>query len=414
MDANEHEFRANRFRFQTTARESVPIRVHWHSFAVNLMASSGSKQRFVVPAPLDLSQIRVLPLAERRSLTRVEDILVPPDRAPASCPDQVRETVRECARRIRRAREAGASVMLLYGAHLLRNGAALVLEQMMARNWITHLATNGAGTIHDWEYAFLGRSTESVEQNVATGTFGTWDETGRNLQLALLAGGVRGEGYGRSLGRFILEDGTTLPAADELEQQLRAEPAHPLAPARSELLVALRKHGLTAGRISIEHGWKHASILAQAFRHGVPLTVHPGIGYDIISNHPMFNGAVIGRAAELDFKQFGGAVEGLDGGVVLSVGSAIMGPQVFEKSLSCVNNLRLQQGRPIVRDFGIYVVDLQDGGNWDWTQGEPPKTNPAYYLRFCKSFSRMGGEMQYCQCDNMTFVHSVFRELATV
>lgn len=374
---------------------------------------SNSTPRFVAPAPLDLAQIRVLPLAERRSLTRVEDILVPPDKSPAACPEPVRETIRACAARIRRARQAGASVMLLYGAHLLRNGAALVLEQMMARNWITHLATNGAGTIHDWEYAFLGRSTESVEQNVATGTFGTWDETGRNLQLALLAGGVRGEGYGRALGRFILEDGTTLPATDDLEGQLRDEPTHPLAPARAELLVAMRKHGLRAGRIAVEHRWKHASILAQAFRHGIPLTVHPGIGYDIISNHPMFNGAVIGRAAELDFKQFGGAVQGLDGGVVLSVGSAIMGPQVFEKSLSCVNNLRLQHGRPIVRDFGIYVVDLQDGGNWDWTKGEPPKTNPAYYLRFCKSFSRMGGEMSYCQCDNMTFVHHLFRELAT-
>ena len=100
-----------------------------------------------------------------------------------------------------------------------------------------------------------------------------------------------------------------------------------------------------AGRINVEHRWKQASILGQAYRHGVPMTVHPGIGYDIIANHPIFNGAAIGRAAEWDFKLFGGSVEQLDGGVVLSVGSAIMGPQVFEKSLSCVNNLRLQSGR---------------------------------------------------------------------
>ena len=105
----------------------------------------------------------------------------------------------------------------------------------------------------------------------------------------------------------------------------------------------------------------------------------------------MFNGAAIGRAAAMDFRLFGRAVEGLDGGVVLSVGSAIMAPQVFEKSISCVNNLRLQAGRQIVHDHTMYVVDIQDGGNWDWSQGEPPKDNPAYYLRFCKSFSRMGG-----------------------
>ena len=112
----------------------------------------------------------------------------------------------------------------------------------------------------------------------------------------------------------------------------------------------MREQGWSAGRVAVDHRWKHASIIAQAYRHGVPLTVHPGIGYDIISNHPIFNGAVIGRAAEWDFKLFGGSVEGLDGGVVLSVGSAIMGPQVFEKSISCVNNLRLQNGRGIVRD----------------------------------------------------------------
>jgi hypothetical protein len=106
-------------------------------------------------------------------------------------------------------------------------------------------------------------------------------------------------------------------------------------------------------------------------------------------------------------------VEGLDGGVVLSVGSAIMAPQVFEKSISCVNNLRLQQKRPIVHDHSIYVVDIQDGGRWDWSKGEPPKDNPAYYLRFCKSFARMGGEMHYLQCDNVLFLQLLIRNLAS-
>jgi hypothetical protein len=125
----------------------------------------------------------------------------------------------------------------------------------------------------------------------------------------------------------------------------------------------------------------------------------------------MFNGALIGRAAELDFKQFAGSVEGLDGGVVLSVGSAIMGPQVFEKSLSCVHNLRIAAGRALVSGHSIYVVDLQNGGGWDWSQGEPPKTHPAYYLRFCKSYSRMGGAMRYLQCDNAAFIHNLCRAL---
>src|SRR5262249_45421338 len=163
--------------------------------------------------------------------------------------------------------------------------------------------------------------------------------------------------YGRSLGRFIVEDGVTLPATESLEASLRSEPAHPLAPARADLLRAMLTHKLAAGKIEVIHRWKATSVLGHAFRQNVPLTVHPGIGYDIIANHPMFNGAAIGRAAELDFRQFGAAVERLDGGVVLSVGSAVMAPQVFEKSLSCVNNLRLQAKRSIVRGHIFYVVD---------------------------------------------------------
>jgi len=363
--------------------------------------------------PLDLSRLKVFPLEQRNSLTRADDVLLDPDALPASCPADVSGPIAECAGKIRLARERGAGVILIYGAHLLRNGAAGILGRMMKDGWITHLATNGAGTIHDWEYSWLGRSTESVRANVPTGSFGSWDETGRNIHLALLAAALRGDGYGVGLGRFIAEDGVDLPSADELESAIRAEPSHPLTPARADALQAIRRHGLPTGRIDVEHRWKHASILAQAYQNKVPMTVHPGVGYDIIANHPMFNGAAIGRAAGIDFALIGGSVESLDGGVVLSVGSAIMGPQVFEKILSCVNNLRLQDGRPIVSGHSIYVVDLQDGGGWDWSTGEPPKTNPAYYLRFCKSYARMGGEMHYLQCDNAAFIHNLYRQVAS-
>ena len=358
------------------------------------------------PEPLDLTKIRVYPLAQRQSLSPLEKLLAD-GAAPRACPDSLLGTIEGCASKIRSARERRASVMLLYGAHLVKNGALPLVNSLIQSGWLTHIATNGAGTIHDWELSFLGRTEESVRKNVVTGTFGTWDETGRNIHLALLSGALRGEGYGRSLGRFIDEDGVTLPSARSLSEALREQPTHPLAPARAELLQAMCNHGLPEGRVEVKHPWKDTSILAQAFRHNVPFTVHPGIGYDIISNHPMFNGAAIGRAAAQDFRLIGRAVDGLDGGVVLSVGSAIMAPQVFEKSLSCVNNLRLQSGRGTVRDHTIYVVDIQDGGQWDWTQGEPPKANPAYYLRFCKSFSRMGGAMGYLQCDNVLFLQAL-------
>ena len=363
------------------------------------------------PSPLDLTNLRVYPLAERHSQSRLQEILIEPADPPPQCPEAASRIVCDCALRIKFARQRNAAVLLIYGAHLIKNGGQLLLNQMMERGWLSHLATNGAGIIHDWEFSFLGRSTESVRDNVAAGTFGAWDETGRYIHLALLAGGLRGEGFGRSLGRFMSEDGATLPTVGSLEQQLRDEPSHPLAPARADLLLSMRRHQLQGGRHMVLHRFRHACVLANAFRQEVPFTVHPGVGYDIISNHPMFNGAAIGRAAEIDFRLFGGSLERLDGGVVLSIGSAIMGPQVFEKSLSCVNNLRLQAGRPIVKDHAIYVIDLQDGGNWDWTKGEPPKDHPAYYLRFCKSYSRMGGSMHYVQCDNVLFLHHLFHAL---
>mgnify|MGYP006908227150 CR=1 FL=1 len=362
--------------------------------------------------PLDLKEVKVFPLAERDSEARLEDILVEPDSIPAPCSPENLERIRACARQIAGARSAKSTVMAIYGAHLIKNGGANILIRLLEQRWITHLATNGAGIIHDWEFAFIGRSTESVRKNVAAGTFGTWDETGRNIHLSVLVGGTENAGLGESLGRFVIEDGITLPDTDSLEHLLRSEPSHPLTPARAELLQAMLQHHLGSGRHEIRHPWKDSCVLAQAFKHNVPFTVHPGIGYDIIATHPMFNGAALGRAATVDFQLFCGSLERLDAGVALSIGSAIMGPQVFEKSLSCVNNLRIQQGRKIVQSHAIYVVDLQDGGNWDWTHGEPPKDNPAYYLRFCKSYARMGGAMHYLQCDNVQFLHHLLIELS--
>lgn len=361
--------------------------------------------------PLDLKRLKVRPLAERQSLTTLEQILVDPTQPPPACSREMLAAIRDCAVQITAARKRNASVILMYGAHLVKNGLLAVVNQLVERDAVTHLATNGAGVIHDWELAFLGRTAESVRDNVATGTFGAWDETGHNIHLALLAGAPRGEGFGQSLGRFIEEDGVALPTKDVLEKSLRDQPSHPLSPARAELLRAMVAHKLRNGRTNVKHPWKKTSILAYAFRCGVPFTVHPGIGYDIITCHPMFRGAVIGRAADIDFRLFGGAVERLDDGVVLSVGSAIMAPQVFEKSVSCVNNLRLQANQPIVHDHKMFVVDIQDGGNWDWSKGEPPRDNPAYYLRFCKSFARMGGTMRYVQCDNAVFLHNLLHEL---
>ncbi|MGL4419748.1 MAG: hypothetical protein ACRCZF_03705, partial [Gemmataceae bacterium] len=256
-----------------------------------------------------------------------------------------------------------------------------------------------------------GVSTENVEKNVRNGTFGTWDETARFIHMAIMLGALEDRGFGESLGRFINHEGGQVPSAAELIAQFSVDPGHPRSPARAELLQTVLQQNWPAGSCTVPHPWKRSSIVARAEHYRVPFTVHPGIGYDIISNHPIFCGGALGRAAEVDFKVFAQSVNQLDGGVVLSVGSAIMAPQVFEKSLSVVNNLRVQAGQPTIAGHTMTVVDLQDGGGWDWSLAEPPKNHPAYYLRFCKSFSRMGGTMHYAQCDNLRFMHQLHNRL---
>ena len=100
--------------------------------------------------PLDFRRLRVFPLAERRSLTRADEILIDPESPAKAVPEPITAQIQACAGAIRQARKRGATVMLIYGAHLLRNGAARILDRMMQDGWLTHLATNGAGTIHDW------------------------------------------------------------------------------------------------------------------------------------------------------------------------------------------------------------------------------------------------------------------------
>lgn len=363
-----------------------------------------------MPHPkFDLNRLKVYPLAERKSLTQIIDVIINPE-SPAPLCGSHSELIQKAADRIRLAREKGASVMLLYGAHLVRNGMGPTLTRMMEQGWITHLATNGAGTIHDWEYSFLGRSTESVRENVDTGTFGTWDETGKNINLAVCAGAAQGLGYGESLGKFIMDDGLDLPSLTMLEHDIKQNPSDERASAKADLLQLMKRLNLASGIYKVDHPYKEHSVLANAFRLNVPLTVHPGIGYDIISNHPAFMPSAIGRASGFDFQTFVHSASNLSNGVVLSVGSAIMAPQVFEKAMSCANNAWLQEGKR-VENHHFSIVDLQDSGGWDWSKGEPPKTNPAYYLRFCKSFYRMGGTLDYICADNRVVIHNLYHLL---
>jgi hypothetical protein len=340
-----------------------------------------------MPYPrIHADRIQVLPLSQRKNYIditlpatvggAIDPDSLPPDPGPAGpILDALVHTMRS-------ARDRYASRILTYGAHTIKNGCGLLLNRLIEQGWLTHLATQGAGIIHDWEFAFHGKSSESVRDNAPLGRFGTWDETGENILGAAMIGVARDRGLGESMGHHIQH--------------------HPE-----------------------RHPYRKYSVAWAAYRHRVPLCVMPGIGQDIFACHPMYTpdaGAALGQAATIDFHTFTHGVMNLTHGVYLSVGSSVMSPQVFEKAFSIANNLRQSEGAPFLADHHVAVVDLQPSGGWDWSSDrEPPPHHPAYYLRWCKTFSRLTavhptqktrGTFSYIQADNRIVLHNLVHRLA--
>jgi len=361
---------------------------------------------------LDRFRVKMEPLSARSNRFGIETTAVDPSREPGPISAAAGEAIAELAARVRTARQRDRPVICAFGAHAIKNGLAPVLVRLISDHWITHLATNGAGIIHDWEFSYLGESCEDVARMVTEGRFGNWEETGFYINLALNIGAYEGRGYGESIGAMIHTQGLDIPSEDDLEGAVVAHLAHDprQSAAAADLLWVVRKFELAPGRLDIPHPWRRYSAQGNAFGLGVPLTGHPMIGHDIIYNHPMNHCACLGRGAERDFLTFAEAVSRLDGGgVYISIGSAVMSPMIFEKSLSMAQNLAIQRGQHI-DDHYIAIVDLASS-SWDWSEGEPPETDPAYYLRFNKTFSRMGGTLRYVQADNRDFLLALTREL---
>jgi len=361
---------------------------------------------------LDRSKLHVHSLGERKNKVQITRDAVPPDAQPRELSPAGREVMAECVEKIRAARKAGHPVMLAFGAHTIKNGLAPVLIRLIEQGWVTLLATNGAGIIHDWEFSFQGLSSEDVRANVDQGQFGIWQETGFYLNMALIVGAYEGLGYGESVGKMIEREGLDIPSPEALIESARslAETDPEVAAPAIDFAAAIRQWNIPPGFLSIPHKYKAYSAQAAAYRLNVPFTAHPMIGHDIIYTHPANHGAAIGRTALRDFLTYADQVHRLEGGVYLSVGSAVMSPMIFEKSLSMAQNLEIQQGRKI-RNHHMVIVDLAQS-TWDWQKdGEPPMDNPAYYLRYCKTFSRMGGAMRYLSADNRDFFLTLLHEL---
>lgn len=356
--------------------------------------------------------LHIKPLSDRKDKVYIEKDHVAPDAPFRPFDEKGQKVIDETIDRIVAAREAGKSRMLTFGAHSIKNGLAPVFIKLMQDGWVTHLATNGAGIIHDWEFAFQGHSSEDVRENVARGEFGVWRETGFYLNLAIVVGSYEGLGYGESVGKMVERQGLDIPSADKLTKEILTGADQDYGEAMAaacDLLNVVKRFELPPGFMNIPHPFKQFGLQGAAWRLGVPFTSHPMIGHDIIYVHPMNQGASIGRTAERDFLTFAHSVANLDGGVYMSIGSAVMSPMVFEKSLSMSQNLAIQKNQHIDNHYMV-IVDLQES-HWDWTQGEPPVDNPDYYLRYNKSFNRMGGTMRYLTTDNRDFLLAIAQGL---
>jgi hypothetical protein len=352
-------------------------------------------------------------LSERKNKVFIERDHVPLSQKPAKLGEFGQGLINKTADRIREAKKNQRSVMLTIGAHTIKNGMAQTLIALMQEGWVSHLSTNGAGIIHDWEFAFQGESSEDVKENVDLGQFGIWEETGYYINLALIVGAFEGLGYGESVGKMISQEGLQIPELETLyaEAIKNLKTNHELAAAATDLAGVIQKYKLQPGFMKIPHPFKKYSVQARAFEMGIPFTGHPMFGHDIIYNHPMNHGAALGRVALNDFLSFAYSVSKLEDGVYMSVGSAVMSPMIFEKSLSMSQNIEIQNGSHIDNHY-MLIVDLAES-DWDWAKnGEPPMDNPAYYLRYCKTFNRMGGEMHYLTADNRDFLLAIYQNLS--
>jgi hypothetical protein len=276
----------------------------------------------------DRARLLVKPLAERTNDLPLDRWMSLDAEAPAfTHPD-----LPEIARTLAAARAAGTARILMMGAHLLRAGTNRHIIDLMERGLIDHIAMNGAGAIHDYELARIGATTESVARYIASGEFGLWTETGE-LNDWIAEAAHLNLGLGENVGRRIAV--SDFPHRD-------------------------------------------LSVLAAAYRLSVPVTIHVGIGYDILHEHPNCDGASLGQASYTDFLIFANTVERLESGILLSFGSAIMAPEVYLKALAMSRNVAHQQGRSI-RDFTTAVFDMVPiHGD---IHRELPKTDPGYYFR---------------------------------
>ena len=272
----------------------------------------------------DLTGIRTYPLASRPSKAKAEDFARPYRRGEgvSGWLDGLPRILaagdfRAVVDRLVEARRSGGGIIWGFGAHVIKTGLSPVLVDLMRRGFVSALATNGAGIIHDFEIALCGATSEDVDETLGPGRFGMAEETGTLLNQAITRGVAEGQGIGQAVGAYL--------------RTARAPHAE-------------------------------LSIAATAAELGIPLTAHVAIGTDTIHMHPAASGAAIGEGSLRDFRYFAANVARLEQGVYLNCGSAVVLPEVFLKAVALARN----QGRPLT---GLTTVNI------DFVRLYRPQTN---------------------------------------
>ncbi len=272
---------------------------------------------------IDTSRIKTYSIKDRESKVRTNDFAKPCKKGTSikdflsSLPNILAAgNFKDVVDAVVKARKNKRPVMLGMGAHAIKVGLNPIIIDLMEREIITGLALNGAGIIHDFELAFIGRTSEDVDKELLSGAFGMAEETGSILNAAIKSAGAD-EGIGSAVGRMIQNS---------------------------------------------DFPYKDKSLLAAGSRLGIPVTVHVAIGTDIIHMHPSFDGKATGETAHRDFLTFCSLVSDLEGGVYINLGSAVLMPEIFLKAVTLSRNL----GNPL-RHFTTV--------NMDFVQHYRPNTN---------------------------------------
>lgn len=313
------------------------------------------------PDKLDLKKTKTFPVAGRHNLVRIDTLLTP---GVSPVPTYSNTNLDILAKKMIEARENGSTISCFFGAHVIKSGLSRYLIWMMENKFVTHLASNGAGSIHDFELALFGGTSEHVPTAIEDGSFGMWEETGFGMNTAIIEGAKKGYGYGESLAHYLEDNKNQFQNLEDC-------------------------------------------VFYRAYQAGVPATYHITMGTDIIHQHPLCDFSALGTTSGVDFAIFAHSLLGLDGGVHMNVGSSVTGPEVFLKALSIVRN----QGRPTqkITTANFDIIPLGD-----YTSNISDKHFHYYYRPRKNVINRptsMGGTGLYIEGNHLDTLPNLYEKL---